>query len=133
MDIFEKACRNKLRFESQIGLLNAEQLWDLPLTAKGERPDLDKLARAVHLELKGLDEVSFVNLTPDPRKSEMELQLDILKYIISAKLSAKAEAEKAADNAERKRRLLAALASKEDADLAGMSKEQIEAEIAKLT
>ena len=41
-------------------------------------------------------------------------------------------AEKAADNAERKRKLLSALASKEEAELSGMSKAEIEAEIAKL-
>ena len=44
----------------------------------------------------------------------------------------KAAAEKATQNAERKRKLLAALASKEEAELSGMTREQIEAEIAKV-
>lgn len=132
MNIFERASRAQLRFDSTIGLLTTEQIWELPLTAKGERPDLDKLARAVNSELKSIEEGSFVNITPDPRKSDLELRLDILKHVIDAKLTAKAAAEKAAENAERKRKLLSALASKEEAELSGMSKDQIEAEIAKL-
>ena len=132
MDIFERASRAKLRFESSVGALSTEQLWDLPLTSKSERPNLDALARAVYSDLKSLEEGSFVDVRPDPRKTERELQLDILKHVIAAKLEAKATAEKAAENAERKRKLLAALNSKEEAELAGMSKDQIEAEIAKL-
>lgn len=132
MNMFERAARAKLRFASSVGDLTAEQMWDLPLTAKGERPDLDKLARAVNTELKSLEEGSFVNLSPDPRKTDLELKLDILKHVIASKLADKATAEKAAENAERKRKLLHALASKEEAELSGMSKDQIEAEIAKL-
>ena len=132
MNIFERASRASLRFASVVGDLTTEQLWDLPLTAKGDRPDLDKLARAVNGELKSIEEGSFVNLKPDPRKTDLELRLDILKHVIQSKLDAKAVAEKAAENAERKRKLLSALASKEEAELVGMTKEQIEGEIAKL-
>ena len=132
MDIFERASRAKLRFDSVVGDLTTEQLWELPLTAKGERPDLDKMARGVNTVLKSIEEGSFVTLKPDPRKVDLELRLDILKHVIQSKLEAKAAAEKAAENAERKRKLLSALASKEEATLAGMSKEEIEREIAKL-
>lgn len=132
MNIFERAAREKLRFASSVGELTTEQLWDLPLTAKGERPDLDKLARSVFSGLRSLEEGSFVTLKPDPRKVEAELRLDILKHVIQAKIDAKAAAEKAAENAERKRKLLAALSHKEEAALVGMSKEEIEREIAKL-
>lgn len=132
MNIFERAAREKLRFESPIGDLTAEQLWDLPLTSKSERPNLDSMARGVFAELKSLEEGSFVDIKPDPRKTAMELRLEILKHVIASSLEAKAAAEKASENAERKRKLLAALASKEEAELTGMSKEEIEAEIAKL-
>lgn len=133
MNIFEKAARTKLRFDSTVGLLTVENLFDLPLTGKGGRPDLDVLARGVHSELKSLEEGSFVQLKPDPRKASLELKLDILKHVIAAKLEAQAAAEKAAENAERKRKLLSALAHKEEAELTGLTREQIEAEIAKLT
>lgn len=134
MNIFEKASRLKMRFDSGIGLLTVEQLWDLPLVSKNEsRPTLDSLARHVHSQLKGLEEGSFVELKPDPRKGDLETRLEILKHVIKVKLEDKAAAEKAAENAERKRKLLHALASKEEAELTGMTREQIEAEISKLS
>ena len=133
MSIFERASRAKLRFESPVGDLTTEQLWDLPLTSvKSERPNLDAIARAVNRELKSIEEGSFVELKPDPRKSALELKLDVAKRVIEVKLADKAAAEAAAANAERKRKLLAALASKEEAELVGMTREQIEAEIAKI-
>lgn len=133
MTIFEQAARDKLRFASSVGDLTTEQLWDLPLTAKGERPDLDRIARATHAELKDIAEGSFVDLTPDPRKDALELKLEILKHVIAAKLAEREAAKKSAENAERKRRLLSSLAAKEEQTLLGMSREEIEAEIAKLT
>lgn len=132
MDIFERASRAKLRFPSSVGALTTEQLWDLPLTARGDRPDLDQVARAVNAELKSRAEESFVATTPDPDKAVLELALDVVKHVIAAKLEARATAEAAAANAERKRKLLAALSTKEEQELTGMSKEQIEEEIAKL-
>lgn len=132
MNIFERAARAKLRYPSSVGDLTTEQVWDLPLTAKGDRPDLDRVARTIHTELKSLEEGSFVNVVPDPRKTDMELRLEIVKHVIAAKIEAQESAKKAAETAERKRKLLAALASKEEQALAGMTKEQIEAEIAKL-
>ena len=132
MNIFERASRGKLRFGSTIGQLSTEQLWDLPLTSKGDRPNLDAMARGVFHELKGLEEASFVEGKPDPRKADLELRLELLKHVIAVKLELKAAAEKAAENAERKRKLLNALAAKDESLLQGMTKEQIEAEIAKL-
>jgi hypothetical protein len=133
MNIFERASRAKLRFPSSVGDLTSEQLWDLPLTAtKGSRPDLDGVARAVHTELKSIEEGSFVNVAPDPRKTELELKLEIVKHVIANKLADAAAAAKRTETAERKRKLLAALASKEEQALSGMTKEQLEAEIAAL-
>lgn len=133
MNIFERASRAKLRFASTVGELTTEQLWDLPLTAKNAgNVDLDKIARGIHRELKSLEEGSFVELKPDPRKTELELQLEIVKHVIEAKIEAKKRVEKAAENAERKRKLLGALAHKEEQELSGMTKAEIEAEIAKL-
>jgi len=131
--IFEKATRDKVRWDSPVGLLSVEQLWDLPLTsANANRPNLDAMARTVNTELKSLEEGSFVTLKPDPRKAGLELQLEVLKRVIAVKLEEREKATKAAANAERKRKLLAALGTKEEAALAGMSKEDIEKEIAAL-
>jgi hypothetical protein len=132
MNIFERAARSKLRFPSLIGDLTAEQLFDLPLISKGNRASLDDTARSVNRELKDLAEGSFVEVKPDPRKTELELRLEILKHVIEAKLAEKAAAEARAANMERKRKLLDALVAKDDQALAGMTREEIQAEIAKL-
>lgn len=133
MNIFERAVRTKLRFPSPVGDLTTEQVWELNLTSKtANHPCLDSLARSAHSDLKEIEEGSFVEVKPDPRKTVLELRLDILKHIIQAKLDLKAENERAAENAERKRRLLAALNVKEEAELTNMSKEDLEKEIAKL-
>lgn len=133
MDIFERASRDKLRFPSNVGGLSTEQLWDLPLTAKNPATlNLDTLARGAHRDLKELEEGSFVEVKPDPRKAVAQLRLDVLKHVIAAKLEDKAAAEKAAETAERKRRLLEALSQKEQGELVSMSREDIEKEIAKL-
>lgn len=130
-DLFERASRAAIRFSSPVGDLTTEQLWALPLTSS-KGANLDIVARTVNRELKSLTEESFVTLKPDPRKADLELRLDIIKRVIEVKLAEKAAADKRAENAERKRKLLAALASKEEAGLASMTKEQIEAEIAAL-
>jgi hypothetical protein len=129
MDIFEHASCVKLRFSSTVGELTTEQLWDLQLTSKGGRANIDAIARAVHAELKGLEEVSFVECKPDPRKDELELQLEILKHVIAVKLAERDEADKAATRAQRRAKLLDALASKENDELVGMSKDDILAEL----
>lgn len=119
MSIFEKAAKQKLRFASDRGNLTTEQLYDLSLTA------LDKVARSVNAELKSLTEESFVELRPNPRKTELALQLEILKHIIADKLAEKEAAEKRVERENRRRILLEALESKENDELRSMSKEDL--------
>lgn len=119
MNIFEQAVKQKLRFVSDRGMLTVEQLYDLPLSV------LDKIARSVNFELKSLTEESFVDLRPNPRKSDFELQLEILKHVIKDKLDEKEAAEKQVERANKRRILLEALESKENEELKSMSKEDI--------
>lgn len=131
MDIFECAARGKYRYPSIVGDILTEQLWDLPLTSK-RTACLDDTARSIYTELKSLDEVSFVETRPNPRRSELNTMLEIVKFVIVDKMAAIERAQKAAENAERKRKLLAALSTKQEQELVGMTKKQIEAEIAKI-
>lgn len=127
MNIFELAARKKFRFESSRGDLTAEQLWDLPLLAstRDAHFDLDTVARVVNADLKGVTEETFVAIKPDPRKPDLEAKLEIVKHVIASKI-ADAEAAKAArERDDKRRKLVDALASKEDQELAGMSKEDI--------
>jgi uncharacterized protein YjiS (DUF1127 family) len=133
MDIFERAARAKLRFSSAVGDLITEQLFDLPLKAKrASAADLDSVAKDVSRALKAMTEESFVDEKPDARRTELELMMEVVKHVIESKKADIARAEKAAATLERKRKLFDALAQKDDQALAGMTREQIEAEIAAL-
>lgn len=128
MNIFERATRKKYRFASVRGDLTVEQLWDLPLKSRSSgldrSLDLDNVARAVNSELKAATEESFVE-TRDPRQTDLETKLEIVKYVIASKLKDQERNEAARSRAERRRRLLAALDSKEQQALENMSREQI--------
>jgi hypothetical protein len=131
--IYKKATRDKLRFPSSVGELTIEDLWELPLTTtKAGRPDLDTVARTVNADLKSVTEESFVDTKPNPRRAVLTLQLDIVKDVIATKIAERDAAKSAAEKAARKEKLLEALAAKEDQKLAGMSKEDIERELASL-
>ena len=132
MDIFEQAARCKLRFETnRIGGILVEDLFDLPLTSKTGRPNLDDIARGLHKQLKSGDDVSFV----EPSRSSdpvVQLSFDIVKHVIDAKLEAnKAEAKKR-DDAEKKQKILALIADKKDEALKGKPLEELEAMLATL-
>lgn len=132
MEIFERAARCKLRFSTSIGDLVTEQLFDLPLTASGSKISLDKIAREVFGELKGIEEVSFVETKPDPRKVELTLALDIVKHVIESKKADAAAVENRMKKQELRRQLTEALAAKQGEAIKGMSAEEIQAKLAEL-
>jgi hypothetical protein len=140
MDIFESASRKKLRFASPKGELTAEQLWDLPLLTAGSvrtsqgipNVDLDTIARTVSKSLKDVSEESFVTVSTNPAKAIFELQLEIVKHIIAVKVADAAKAKDRADKADKRRKLLDALAAKEDEEIGAKSKDTILKELAEL-
>ena len=109
--MFENASRMKLRFESNVGLITTEDLWDLPLVSASNGVSLDEIAKSMNKQLKDSEE-SFVEAT-NPNEA-LELAFNIVKYIIKIKL-AEAEVRKAAANKKAmKEKILSVLADKED-------------------
>lgn len=130
--IFEKASRQRIRFETAKGALAVEDLWDLPLTVT--RPgavSLDNIAIGLHKQLKEAgDSISFVTETTTAGKTELQLKFDVVKYIIDVRVAEnKAEREKT-ERAQKKQQLLAILDRKENAELEGKSADEIRAMIA---
>ena len=130
-NLFQLASRQKFRFQSIKGELTTEQLWDLPLTARGGF-NLDEVAKQVAAELKAAGEESFVQKKSNPAKSKLEAKLEIVKHIIAVKLEDAEKAAKASQNQEERQRLLAVLNRKQDAALEELTPEQIQARLAEL-
>lgn len=131
MNIFETAARNKIRFQSPMGLLSVEELFDLPLQSKSNR-DLDTVAKHIARELKSVTEESFVSTASNPAKTENELKLEIVKYVIGVKQAEAAAANEAATKADKKRKLVALLAEKQENELRNLSTEDILKQLAEL-
>lgn len=124
--MFEKATRLKLRFETVVGDLTVEDLWDLPLTSRTGRANLDDLARGLHRELKEAEETSFV-VKASAADERLQLAFDVVKRVIDVRL-AEAEAEKlAGENRARKQKLLSLIAEKQDESLKASSVEELQA------
>jgi hypothetical protein len=136
MNIFEQAARRKYRFPSAKGELTVEQLWDLPLIAAPRAgtaiADLDSIARGIAAELRGVTSESFVETKPDPRKGDLETKLEVLKHVIAAKQADAAAAKTAAERAEKRRKLVDAIAAKDEQAIQNMSKEELLKQLAEI-
>jgi hypothetical protein len=131
MNIFERALRARLRFDTPAGQVTTEHLWELPLT-RGDKLSLDNVAKTVNSQLKSITEESFVSTVENTAVSELQLKMEIVKYVIASKIAAEASVTKAAETRARKQMLLAALGKKQQDELSGMTSAELEAEIAKL-
>lgn len=131
MNIFEQASISKLRFESPRGELSTDQLWDIPLTSRNGF-SLDDIAKAVNRQLKATAEESFVTPVSSGASTKLQLQLEILKHVIAAKMKARDDAAHAAERAQKKAKLLEVLAEKQEDGLRQLSVEELQAQIASL-
>lgn len=126
------ATRQKYRFSSERGDLTVEQLWDLPLTSRNGF-NLNAVAIAVNAELKGITEESFVDVSPNPRRSQLEQMLEIAKFVIATKQDEAKEANEAAAKATMRKRLQEAIEAKRNEALGSASIEELEAQLAALS
>lgn len=124
---FEKASRTCLRFESSKGFLTTEDLWVLPLESV-TKCCLNTLAIEVHTELQTASKISFVTPTTIGH-AVLELKLEILKHIIAVRQAENLERVTALARKTEKIKLQGILANKLDADLQGLSKEELEKRI----
>lgn len=131
MNIFEKASRDKLRYSTQVGQISVEDLWDLPLQNGSNGLDLDHIAKTCNKLIKHNKEESFVE-SPTPADEELELKFEIVKHVISVKITERDEAKEAKAKKEKKEKLLGLLAEKQDEELKGKSTEELQAMIADL-
>jgi hypothetical protein len=122
---FEKAAREKIRFDSPKGLLMVEDLYDIPLTSQTGKANIDDIARGLHIQLKNSDNVcSFVN-KEQTFDEIVQLKFDIVKHIIETRLAEYEAWKIEKSNKEKKQMLLGIIAQKENEKLLNMDLEEL--------
>lgn len=132
MNIFEIASRNKIRFDSPKGQLSVEDLWDLPLSSKTGKANLDEIAVGLYGQLGSAATISFVNPT-SKANGETQMKFDIVKHIIDVKVAENKSAAEAADRAAKKQTLLAIIAQKETEALLGTDLDELRKQVEALS
>jgi hypothetical protein len=127
-DLFITASRRKFRYSSERGDLTTEQLWELPLVSKNGF-NLNTVAVSVNTELKGLAQESFVEVSSNPRRKDLEDMLEVVKHIIHVKQAESKAASDRVAKAALKRKLQDAIEAKEGQALLGSSLEDLKAQL----
>jgi len=68
----------------------------------------------------------------NPDKGELENMLEIVKHVIAVKIDERKRADAAADRADKRRKLIEALANKQDDAIRNLSEDEIRAKLAEL-
>ncbi len=123
--MFEKASRQKLRFQTSIGVLNTEDLWALPLE------QLDSLAKQLKKQVAESGEESFIKAKSSANET-IELRFNIVKRVIEIKLEEKEAKATAAAKIAQKKHLLELLGQKENEALSAKSADEIRAMLKEL-
>lgn len=129
MSIYKQASRKMLRFESSKGLLTVEQLWKLSLTALKEM--IKSVNEAVKKESTndGLDflEDTFVE------QSDNKLKFEVLKDIYTTKLQENKDFALSKEKREQREKIAEIISRKKNAELEGMSLEELENKLKELS
>lgn len=123
-EMFVTATRNKFRFPFR-GQISVEDLWDLSVE------NLDSVYKTLNSQVKKAKEESLLN-TKSREDEIIEMQIEIVKYIVSVKQDESAKKVAATEKSARKQKILKVLAAKEDADLQNKSPEELQAMLAAL-
>lgn len=123
-ELFIWATKNKVRFPFK-GMIGVEDLWDLSLT------NLDNIFKSLKSQERKASEESLLNVR-SKEDQELTKKIEIIKYIVSVKLADMESARKAAENKEKKQKIMALMAKKDDEAMENMSKEELGKMLAEL-
>lgn len=112
-NIFGYATRNKVRFSFR-GLISVEDLWDLSLT------NLDSIYKELNKQSKQSEEESLLNIKTQEDEL-LNVQIEIVKHIVSVKLAEKEAREKASAKKAQKQKIMSIIAAKQDEALQNSS------------
>lgn len=118
-NLFEVATKQKFRFEFR-GLISVEDLWDLKLE------QLDEIYKNLSSQLKKASEESLLK-TRSKDQELVESKIEIVKYIVSAKLKELETKTQAKAKREQKQKIMEILNEKESQELKNKSQEELKA------
>lgn len=124
VNMFEVATRNKMRFPYK-GQISVEDMWDLSLSA------LDSVFKVLNSQMKQVKEESLLS-TKSKADETLELQIEIVKYIVSVKLAEKEAKEKAAEKSAQRQKIMEIMAKKQNESLESASMEDLQKMLAEL-
>ena len=117
--MFEIAVRNKFRFPFR-GTISTEDLWDLSVQ------QLDEIFKTLKSQEKKAQEESLLNVRT-PEDTVLETKIEIIQYIVGVKLEEANQAQRTKETRDKREKILAVLAEKQDADLRNKSPEELQA------
>lgn len=120
--MFETAIRTKMRFPYK-GMISVEDLWDLPIR------DLDSVFKALNKQVKQSQEESLLSVKSKEDET-LEMQISIVKYIVSVKVFEAEAAKQAKEQREKKQKIMELIAAKKEEALGNKSIEELEAMLA---
>lgn len=123
---FEKATRLNFTFDSPKGVLQVQDLWNLPLTSGTGKACLEDIAQGLNQQLKESNETSFFSKPPSAGIEVVQEKLEIVKHIGAVRIAENEKAATARVNAEKKQKILEIIARKQDDSLAGASLEELQ-------
>jgi hypothetical protein len=120
MENYKNASKQKLRFQTNKGLLSTEQLWDLSLN------DLDALAVSLEEEHKQSGKKTFL-ATKSAKDKTAKLRFDVVLDVLNTKSEEAQAAASAKEIKEHNNKILTLIAEKKDESLKGKTVKQLEA------
>lgn len=120
MENFKQATQQKLRFQTNRGVLSTEQLWDLSLN------ELDSLAVSLETEHKESGKKSFL-ITKSVKDKTAKLRFDIVLDVLNTKAEEAQALTDAQEVKEHNNKIISLIAEKQDESLKGKSIKQLEA------
>ena len=118
MEMFEKASKLKLRFETSAGNLSTEDLWDLSLES------LNSLAKSLNKQIKEIDEEDFLKVAKTGERI-IKLKFKIVIHVLETIKLALDKHVKAIERKAQKQRILEIIAKKQDESLEGKSEDEL--------
>lgn len=122
--MFEIAVRNKFRFPFR-GAISVEDLWDLSVQ------QLDGIFKTLKSHEKMNSEESLLD-TQTPEDEMLKTKIEIIRYIVSVKLDEIRVAQHTKETRDKREKIMAVLADKQDENLRSKTPEELQAMLEEL-